>query len=185
MVAVLEVAELVAERGRSLVVLLNKGDLGGRGGDDAPTSEEVLAEARHRLGFVSWAPLLTLAGRTGLRCARLLPLVERLRAEACRRIPTAELNRDLERWYAAHHPAVWRGKPVRFYYAAQVDVAPPTFLFSVSAAAGVRPVYRRYLNNRLRETYGFEGVPISVRFKTHREVADKPRRRRTGRGRRR
>ena len=169
----LRLAELVAERGRSLAILLNKWDSVSESPDRHPSREEVLADVARRTAFVAWAPVLTVSGKTGQRCRRLLPLVDRLRAAQVERIQTGVLNRDLQRWYEAHRPAVFRGKNLRFYYAAQVGVLPPTFVFSVSAAAGVRSAYRRYLINRLRDEYGFPGAPIQLRFKTHHEPGER------------
>jgi len=180
----LRLVELVAERGRSLAVLVNKWDEVPATSVDVPGREDVLAEVQHRLSFARWAPLLTISGKHGLRCGRILPLVDRLRGVQRERIATGRLNRDLDRWYQAHHPAVYRGKPLRFYFVTQVDVFPPTFVFSVSAAEGVRPAYRRYLANRLRDVYGFPGTPIRTRFQTHREPGTRDRAA-TGKGRRR
>ena len=89
---------------------------------------------------------------------------------------TPDLNRRLKLWYQAHHPATYRGRHVRFYYASQVAVGPPTFVFSVSEAKGVKAAYRRYLRNKIRDQFGFEGAPIVLKFRTHRE-REEPRRR--------
>ena len=168
----LRIAELVLDRGRSLAILVNKWDL-------VDDGRELLSDVRHRLRFADFSPLLTVSAATGRGCSKILSLASRLRTEQRRRIPTGELNRRLKVWYDAHHPPSWRGRHVRFYYASQVGISPPTFLFSVSAAKGVRPAYRRYLTNRLRAEFGFDGSALALKFKTHREDRD------PGRGKRR
>jgi GTP-binding protein len=178
----LRIAEQVAESGKAIAILVNKWDaIQGVQGPMGPRAVE--AEVKHRLKVLPYAPVLKISGRAGTRCAKILPLVNELRRNQMRRIATSTLNRLMQLWYEAHHPAVHRGKPVRFYYASQVDVAPPTFLFSVSAPAGVRPAYRRYLSNKLREKLGFEGTPIRLRFKAHREPREPGSGRSGGKGR--
>jgi GTP-binding protein len=106
---------------------------------------------------------------------RLFALVEGLHGQARRRVPTAELNRWLERTTARHQPALGqRGttrRPIRFFYATQTGVAPPSFTLFCTDPKAVKEDYRRYLENRLREDLGFAGVPIRLRLRSRREGA--------------
>ncbi len=162
------VAGLVRERGRPAVVLANKWDR--LDPEDPGQPRRVLEEIDRRLRFMPEPPVLSVSARTGLRTERILPAVEALSAAARRTIPTAELNRWLERATAAHEPAMGqRGtskRPIRFFYATQTGVGPPTFVLFCTDPAAVRPGYRRFLENRLRETFSLQGVPLRLRLKS-------------------
>ncbi len=95
----------------------------------------------------------------------LLPTALRVQEERFIRIPTAELNRILQEAVARHAPPSKAGKRLKFYYAAQATVDPPTILFFVNDARLVHFSYERYLENRLREHYGFLGTPLRLRFR--------------------
>ena len=178
----LRLAELALDRGRSLAILVNKWDVvRQRDKGHAATSDVVLDDVRHRLRFADFAPLKTLCAVDGKGTRGLLALAGKLKKAQTKRVSTADLNKRVQQWYQAHHPATWRGKHVRFYYASQVAIGPPTFIFSVSEAQGVRPAYRRYLRNKIRQQFGFEGAPIVLKFRSHRE-REEGGRRRTGRG---
>ncbi len=166
----LRLAELALDRGRSIAVLVNKWDIvNKRDKGHAATNKVVLDDIRHRLRFAEFAPLKTISATSGKGCNGLMGLASKLRKAQIQRISTGDLNRRLERWYESHHPASYRGRHVRFYYATQVTVGPPTFVFSVSEAKGVRIAYRRYLRNKIRSEFGFEGAPIVLKFRSHRE----------------
>jgi GTP-binding protein len=113
---------------------------------------------------------VTLSALTGAGLRKLLPAVTRVAAAASRRVPTAELNRWLQDVVERHEPGMPRhGKgssALKFQYASQIGIHPPAFLIFCSDADSVQPAYRRFLENRLRETFGLEGTPIRLRFRS-------------------
>jgi GTP-binding protein len=157
-------AGLVRERGCAAAVLANKWDLV-VGADAARAREEI----RERLHFAPDTPVLTVSARTGLRVERILPLVRRLARAARTRVPTAELNRWLQDAAGAHEPAMAqrgpRRRPLRFFYATQVAVRPPTFVLFCTDPSAVKDSYRRYLENRLRERFELEGTPVRLQLR--------------------
>jgi GTP-binding protein len=162
------VANLARERGCACAVLANKWDLvGGEGGERARRVREGI---RDTLRFMSDAPVLAVSARTGAGVAGILPLAERVAAAGEQRIPTPALNRWLERVVARHEPGMAqrgpRKRPLKFLYASQTGVRPPTFVLFCTDPAGVQPAYRRFLENRLREEFGFEGTPIRLRLRS-------------------
>ncbi len=163
-------ASLVVERGRALIVLINKWDKT-RGSEeiDANSTEDALGQA---LPHVPWAPHLFIAAKTGKGCHRILATIDEVFRAACVRVPTPALNRWLERILATHTPPQWHHHPVRIYYATQTRVRPPTFTFLTNTPEGIDMAYTRFLEGRLREEFGFLGTPVKVRFKRRRSLGD-------------
>jgi GTP-binding protein len=154
------IAGEVERAGCGVVVAVNKWDLmKGRGPDYAKTADE---EVRRQLKFLAYAPLIHISAKTGERTPRLLETVERVAAARQRRVPTGELNRFIEAVTAVHPPASPGRREVRVLYAAQTSVAPPTFVFFTNVATRFHFSYERFLENRLRESFGFEGTPIRL-----------------------
>jgi GTP-binding protein len=172
------VAALARERGRATAVIANKRDL--VAGEEA--ADRLQEGLRHGLRFMADAPVLWVSARTGASVARILPLARRLASASQRRIPTADLNRWLARAVRLHEPAMAqrgpRRRPLKFFYATQTGVAPPTFVLFCSEPTAVQPAYRRFLENRLREAFDLAGTPVRLRLRARDEpVAARPRRR--------
>mgnify|MGYP001036827902 CR=1 FL=1 len=149
-------AEEITGAGAGLIVLLNKWDAAD------PEDKEVVEDGTgDRLGFVSWAPVLRIAARTGARLHRL-PAAVRAVLEARRsRVPTPELNRHLRDWQSAHPAPARRGRRARIMYAVQAGTEPPTFILFVRGGE-LGPDYLRFLENRLRDHYDFTGTPLRL-----------------------
>jgi GTP-binding protein len=163
-------AELVAARGRALILLLNKWDL-------VKTLEDVSARStedalRQRLPHAIWAPHLFISAKTGKGLHRILPTVNRVYECFDRRVPTAELNRFLEWAVIQHTPPQRYHRPVRLHYCTQARVRPPTFIFFSNTPEGIRAPYRRYLANRLRQEFDFEGTPLRMHFRRRRKLGE-------------
>ncbi len=172
------VAALARERGRATAVLANKRDLVAGEGAAGSLTEGL----RHGLRFMADAPVLWVSARTGASVARILPLVRRLASTSQRRISTAELNRWLAKAVRLHEPAMAqrgpRRRPLKFFYATQTGVGPPTFVLFCSEPQSVQPSYRRFLENRLREDFDLAGTPVRLRLRARDESgAARPRRR--------
>jgi GTP-binding protein len=161
------ILSLVAERGRAAVVVLNKWDLVAAA--DPGTGKRILDEIERQLPGLAHFPVVQVSAKTGRGLSRLFPLLRRL-GEAYRlQIPTAELNRWLQECVARHEPAMAqrgaRKRPIKFFYATQTGVAPPTITLFCTEPEAVQPSYRRFLENRLRERYELAGVPVRLRLR--------------------
>jgi len=165
------ILSLVRERGCAAVLVLNKWDLVAEKGEEAVA--HVRSELDRRLKSFSHYPVQRVSAKTGRGVKRLLPLVLGLGEETRRRIPTAELNRWLKESVAKHEPAMAqrgaRRRPMKFFYATQTGVRPPTFVLFCTDPGSIQESYKRFLENRLRETFGFDGVPVRVRLRARRE----------------
>jgi GTPase len=165
-----KLAQLVVDRGRALVVLINKWDLS-KGNPDL-SAKKLEEEFQRQLPHASWAPCLFLSAKTRKGLHRVLPTVDRVYAAFDTRIETSRLNRFLEAAIHAHTPPQRHHRPVRLYYATQTRVRPPTFAFFSNTPDGIGPAYRRYLANRLRDDFGFEGTPLRLQFRRRRKLGE-------------
>jgi GTP-binding protein len=158
----LHIAGYVEEQKKGVVVVVNKWDLIEK---DAGTMDEYRARAQEALDFMPYAPLAFISAKFGQRVHQVLDLALAVVADRSKRVPTAALNKMLKDAVAKHPPPSKPGKWVKFFYATQADVAPPTFVFFVSDPANIHFSYRRYLENSLREAFGFIGNPLRLSFR--------------------
>ncbi|MEW6320285.1 MAG: ribosome biogenesis GTPase Der [Acidobacteriota bacterium] len=149
--------------GRGLLIVANKWDLMKAQGPDA--AREFDERLRHQLKFLDFVPILHVSAATGERLGKVLETIDRVAAARRTRVPTAELNRFIEATTAAQRPVTAAKRGLRILYAAQTGVAPPTFVLFASAAAKLHFSYERYLENRLREQFGFFGSPIRIQVR--------------------
>jgi GTP-binding protein len=116
---------------------------------------------------------LHISAKTGERTPKLLEMIDRVAASRRVRVPTSELNRFVEQITAAHAPVSPGHRHVRVLYAAQTGVAPPTFVLFTNVATKLHFSYERFLENQLREKYGFIGTPLKITIrKRSREGSD-------------
>jgi GTP-binding protein len=162
----LHIAGYVEEQKKGLVVVVNKWDLVDKG---PTTMETYRTKAQEALNFMPYAPLTFISAKFGQRVHQVMDTALQVVEERNRRITTAQLNKILREAVSNHPPASKPGKWVKFYYATQVDVSPPTFVFFVNDPAQIHFSYRRYLENQLRETFGFTGTPIRMSFRGREE----------------
>jgi len=174
----LRLAGIVEERGKALVVGINKWDSITK---ETMTLDHMVKELREKLFFFSHAPFLSFSGLTGQRVDRVFETIEAVFAEANREVPTSLLNRVLEKAVHERHPQVVRGRIVKFYYAAQVATRPPTFILFTNRPGEISQAYARYLERAFRLELGFPGTPIRLRFQG-REEKDKDKKRKKPRG---
>jgi GTP-binding protein len=152
--------------GRGVIVAANKWDLvKDRGPDFVKAFDEQL---RRQLKFLDYAAVLHISAATGERMPRLLETIDTVARSRRQRVKTADLNRIVERIAATHPPASPGKRHVRILYAAQTGVAPPTFVFFTNVATTFHFSYQRYLENRLRQEFGFEGTPIRLHVRARR-----------------
>ena len=152
--------------GRGIIIAANKWDLTKDNGQDFVKGFD--AELRRQLKFLDYATILHVSAATGERTPKLLEAIDKVAESRQRRVKTTDLNKFIER-VAAEHPPASPGKGhVRILYAAQTNVAPPTFVFFTNIAMAFHFSYQRYLENRLREEFGFEGTPIRIHVRARR-----------------
>jgi GTP-binding protein len=163
----LHIAGYVEEQKKGLVVVVNKWDLIEKDGN---TMREYTQQFRERLQFLSWAPLAFISAKFSQRIPTVLEAAIKVADERKKRISTANLNRLLQEAVSEHAPPSKPGRWLKFMYATQADVRPPTFVFFVNDAKQVQFGYKRYLENRLRERFSFEGTPIRLVFRNRQET---------------
>jgi GTP-binding protein len=152
---------LVLERGRSLVVVINKWD-----GLGASERKHVRDELDRRLPFLDFAERLSISALHGTAVGDLLPAVERAFKAAIIDLSTAELTRELEAAVAAHPPPMVRGRRIRLRYAHQGGRNPPVIVIHGNQTERVPEAYRRYLINRFRKAFKLKGTPVRLAFKS-------------------
>ncbi len=157
------IAGAALDAGKGLIVAANKWDLMKEQGEDAAKIFD--ENLRYQLKFLDYSPILHISAATGERTPKLLETVDRVAAAARTRVPTGELNRFFERITTSSPPVTSGKRNVRVMYAAQTSVAPPTFVLFMNAAAKLHFSYERFLQNRLREAYGFFGTPIRIQVR--------------------
>ena len=145
----------VVEAGRALVIAYNKWDL-----LDEERRGYLEREIERDLVQVQWAPRVNISARTGWHRDRLVPALDRALESWDRRVPTGRLNAFFGELVAAHPHPVRGGKQPRILFATQADVRPPRFV--IFATGFLEAGYRRFIERRLRETFGFEGSPLSI-----------------------
>ena len=134
---------------------------GCRAGDPGAVAAFRLA-LQEKFKYLAYASTEFVSAKTGLHVMSLFRLIDAAAAERERRIPTAELNAVIGEAVARRPPPAERGRPVRIRYATQVAVKPPTFLCFATSTKGLHFTYLRYLENCLRQAYGFRGTPIRL-----------------------
>ncbi len=152
-----KIAALAEEKGRALVVCVNKWDL-----VHGTTKEEGFrSEVKWLMDQVAWAPMVFVSAHTGERVTKVLEVALEVFAQQYYRAPTPQLNKLVKHITEEHSAPIIQGKQLRVYYAAQVAVAPPAFAFMVNQPKGVPDRYQRYVSNYLRKTFRLK-VPIRL-----------------------
>jgi GTP-binding protein len=162
----LHIAGYVEEQKKGLVVAVNKWDLIEK---DHSTMDEYRARAQRELDFMSYAPVVFISAKLGQRVGQVLETALSVLKEREKRVSTAALNKMLKDAVSKHQPPSRPGKWLKFFYATQADVAPPTFIIFCNDPKQIHFSYRRYLENELRQTFGFEGTPLRISFRSRHE----------------
>ncbi|WP_163996497.1 ribosome biogenesis GTPase Der [Pyxidicoccus caerfyrddinensis] len=156
-----KLAGLAEERGRALVIVVNKWDLVDA---DQRRQETYRESLKYALKFVGYAPILFTSALTGSKVEKVVDVAVELAKQFRFRAPTPQLNRLLEHMVDNHPAPIVRGKPLRLYYISQVTTAPPTFAITTNHPEGVPDMYKRYITNQLRKTFDLR-VPIRIFFR--------------------
>ncbi len=165
-----KIAGLIHERGRGLIIVINKWDAIEKDHKTAKSFEDAVYEV---FKFARYAPILFVSAVTGQRCPHILKKAKEVHDNSQLRIQTSELNRILENAFHRKPPPVYRTEPIKLFFSTQVSVQPPTFVLFVNHPRKVGFAYERYLKNAIRKEYPFEGVDIKINFRKRSEKADR------------
>ena len=153
------IAGISHEAGKACIIAVNKWDTIEK---DNSTTNTYNNNIRTALAYMPYAPIVYLSAKTGQRVSNLYPLINKVYAEAGRRISTGMLNDLLNDAMTRVQPPSDKGKRLKIYYMTQVSTNPPTFVIFCNSEELFHFSYRRYIENCLRDTFGFEGTPIRL-----------------------
>ncbi|GLV12630.1 GTPase Der [Alicyclobacillus hesperidum] len=163
------VAGYALDAGCAIAFLVNKWDAIEK---DDKTAHRFEEEIRSHFPFMRWAPVLFVSALTGQRVTRALDLARDIAEQHAMRVQTSALNRVLADAQISVSPPSSKGRKLKLYYATQASVRPPTFIIFVNDQELSHFSYERYLENQLREAFGFQGTPIRIRMRTRGQDAD-------------
>ncbi len=154
-----KIAGLAHEAGKSCIIVINKWDAIEK---ENNTVKEYNKKIRTALSYMPYAPIVYVSALTGQRVANLYEMIKEVYAEARKRITTGVLNDLLNDATTRVQPPSDKGKRLKVYYMTQTSIAPPTFVIFCNSEELFHFSYRRYIENCLRDTFGFEGTPIKI-----------------------
>jgi GTPase len=153
------IAGFILDAWKSTVVVVNKWDAIEK---DTYTMDQFTQQVRQELNFLPYVPLLFISAKTGQRVDQVMPMALRVHEERLVRISTSQLNQILQKAQDQHPAPSKAGKQLKIYYGTQVRSDPPTFLLYANDPKLAHFTYIRFLENRIREEYGFLGTPIRL-----------------------
>jgi len=153
----------VDRAGRGIVIIANKWDL--VKSQDQNFVKKFDDDLRFKMRFLDYAPILHISALTGERAGKVIETMDRIAVSRRTRVPTPALNKFVQEITAANPPVSSGRKHVRIMYAAQIGVAPPSFVFFTNVATTFHFSYERFLVNQLRQKFGFVGSPIRVQVR--------------------
>jgi len=154
-----KIAGYAHEQGKASIIAVNKWDLVEK---ETGTLEEYKKVVMEKLGFMTYAPVIFISAKTGQRVGKLFDLINHVAGQASLRISTGMLNDLVGEAVSMVQPPSDKGRRLKIYYASQTGIKPPTFVIFVNDAELLHYSYERYLENQLRRSFGFEGVPIRI-----------------------
>lgn len=153
------VAGLAHDAGKGVIIVYNKWDAVEK---DDKTMNEITRKIREEFKYLSYAPIAFVSALTGAKVGGLIPLIDQVHDACTMRVPTNVLNDVIMDAQMMNPPKPHNGRQLRIYYASQVAVAPPTILIFVNEPELFHFSYKRYLENKLRDAFGFIGTPIVI-----------------------
>ena len=157
-----KIAGYAHNKGKACIVAINKWDLIDK---ETNTMDEYKKTVQDKLGFMLYAPVVFISALTGQRVTKLYEMIKFVADQAAQRISTGMLNDVLNEAVAMVQPPSDKGKRLKLYYMTQIKVKPPTFAVFVNRANLAHFSYMRYIENRIRENFGFEGTPIVFKIR--------------------
>ncbi len=163
----LKIAGLIEDRAKAVIIIVNKWDAVEK---ETNTMKNLTDEIKRRFHFIDYAPVLFISALNKSRTDKLMPQIQKILQEYDKKISTGLLNSMVNDALLTHQPPSKNGKRLKIYYATQTGMHPPSFTFFVNDVTLIQTSYRKYLQNRLREAFEFEGVPILLKFKSRGEM---------------
>ena len=162
-----KIAGIAHEAGKPTIIVVNKWDLIEK---DNRTMNNFIKDIEKEFKYMSYAPKMFISALTGQRVHKLFETIKYCSENSTRRISTGMLNDVLIEAMALNQPPAEKGRPLKIYYITQVSVKPPTFILFVNDTELLHFSYKRYIENQLRDAFGFSGTPVHfiVRNKTER-----------------
>lgn len=157
-----KIAGYAYEAGRSCLFVVNKWDTVDK---DNTSMGKFIESIRMGFKYLSFAPIVFVSAKTGQRTGKIMAEVDALMEQYTKRISTADLNNIFKEAVESHHAPLSAGRRVKFYYATQVAIKPPSFVIFTNQPEGVHFSYERYLSNKFREAFGFNGTPLKLMFR--------------------
>ena len=164
-----KISQIIVESGKGLIVAVNKWDLVEDKDKSGDPTAKYTQKLLHEAPFLDFAPKIFISAKTKQRLVNIYKQAQEVYAQCNKRISTSILNKVLLEAMAMNPPSTKRGKRLRVYYATQVRTAPPTFILFVNDEDLVQDSYKRYLENKMREAFGFFGTPIRMSFRERKE----------------
>jgi GTP-binding protein len=161
-----KIAGIAHDRGKGIVIAVNKWDLVNK---DNNTVKKYTLDIRNVLSFIPYAEIIFISAETGQRLHRLFEIIEVVIQNQNLRIATGVLNEIMAEATALQQPPTDKGKRLRLYYITQVSVKPPTFVIFVNDKKLMHFSYTRYLENKIREAFGFAGTSLKFIIRERKE----------------
>ena len=152
-----KIAGVAHERGKGMIIAVNKWDLLEK---DDKTIYKFTNEVREKLSFMPYAELVFISAKTGQRVHKIFETIDAVIENCSLRVATGVLNEILVEAMAMKQPPSDKGKRLRIYYMTQVSVKPPTFVMFINDKELMHFSYTRYIENQIRNTFGFRGTPV-------------------------
>lgn len=161
-----KIAGIAHERGKAVIIAVNKWDAVQK---DDKTIYRVTEKIRNTLSFMPYAEILFVSAQTGQRLNKLFETIDIVSENHAMRVATGVLNEILAEAVALQQPPADKGKRLKLYYITQVSVKPPTFVIFVNNRELMHFSYTRYIENQIRETFGFKGTPLKFLIRERKE----------------
>ena len=161
------IAGYAIEKGKGIIIVVNKWDTVDSKEKDI---KDFTKELREEFKFISYAPIVFLSALTKKRLHTLMPEVKRVKENITKEIKTSTLNNVISEAYQLNPAPSYKGKRLKIYYVYQTGTKPPKFTFNVNNKGLVHFSYERYLENKIRESFDFDGTPIEIVFKNKNEL---------------
>jgi ribosome-associated GTPase EngA len=161
-----KIAGYAHEAGKGIAVVVNKWDVIEK---NDKTMNEFKNKIKIDLSFMDYAPMIFISAKTGQRVDKLISLIKSVANQNAMRVATGVLNDIISDAVMMNQPPIYRGRRLKIFYATQASTKPPTFILFVNDPEAVHFSYQRYLENQLRNRFGFEGTPIRLMFRARNE----------------
>ena len=161
-----KIAGIAHDSGKGILIVVNKWDAVEK---DTKAMDRYKKDIRTTLSFIPYASILFVSALSGQRMMKLYPMIDMILENQSKRVPTGVLNEIVTEAVALNQPPSDKGKRLRIYYATQTGVKPPTFVFFVNDKELMHFSYQRYLENKIRESFGFEGTSLKFIVRERKE----------------